>query len=268
MVASRLDDTRLRSDVHKRRIKLVSLMAGIAAAAGTAFSVTPAMAATCTTSAQWGVCFPANSTQNIEADNNVWNASADPGWSQTLAATTATQWTATAKMPTVSGYPVISYPEAKLQFYQSQKPLASWNEIVGQWHSGLPAFTTGDRYESAFDLWLDDGPGTSDGHEVMIWTQNDGQYPAGSDTGQQWTDPLYGTGYEVYANSNTVTFVIDTAGVHSGSVDIKDALQYAINLEWPGDPGYNYQFDYGFEVVTTQNVAKVFNLYGLNYNMN
>jgi hypothetical protein len=253
--------------VHRSRIKLVSLTVGIVAAVGTVFGVTPARAATCTTSAQWGVCFPANSTQNFEDDNNVWNAAADPGWSQTLAATTSTQWTATAKMRTVTGNPVISYPEAKLQFYQSQKPLADWNSIVGEWHSGLPTWVSGDRYESAYDLWLDDGPGTSDGKEVMIWTQNGGQYPAGSDTHKQWDDPLYGTGYEVYANSGTVTFVIDT-GSHSGSVDIKDALQYAINLEWPGDPGYNYQFDYGFEVVTTQNVAKVFNLYGLLYNMN
>ena len=219
--------------------------------------------ASCVTSDRWGVCFPANGAQAWQAENNVWNAPGDPGWQQTMTATKGEQFSVAANIQATDGQSVISYPEANLTF-TTQKPLAQWNDLVGQWHAGLPNPNTGDRYEMAYDLWFDAGPGQAGSKEVMVWTQNDGQYPGGTDIGT-WTDPRFGNQYEVWENSTTVWFVCKV-GSHTGSVDIKSAAQYAFltNAAWAGSQAVNVAFDYGPEIVTTTGHLETFYVYGVN----
>lgn len=239
-------------------VVIAAIVSGVAV-----FAATPAHASTCMTSAQFGVCFPANG-QTYQDNNNVWNAGAAASWSQTMTAAASTQFSVAANVNAMDGTSVISYPEAALT-YLEPRPLSQWSEIVGQWHAGLPSPHSGDRYEMAYDLWLDAGPGH--GKEVMIWTQNNGQIPGGNNIGP-WVDPMFGNVYDVWVNSTTVWFVC-LVGSHTGSVDIKAVLQHAIkgNPAWAGDPGYNYQFDYGPEIVTTTGHKEIFYLYGLNYIM-
>jgi len=259
--------------VDKKTVSAVlAIWAVLAAVIGVSSMATPAHAASghhrtvtpCVTSAQWGLCFPANGAQTYQDENNVWNAGEAPGWSQTMTATKDTQFSIDANVTASDGQSVISYPEVNYNF-TAPKPLSQYGSIVGQWHAGLPNPNPGDRYEMAYDLWLDAGPGQAGSKEVMVWTQNDGQYPGGTDIGT-WTDPRFGNQYEVWENSTTVWFVCKV-GSHTGSVDIKSALQYAIltNAPWSGDQGNVFSFDYGPEIVTTTGHLETFYVYGVNY---
>lgn len=252
----------------RTRIGEIAIM--IFAVIGMLCSCIPAFASTaqhrsssCVTSDPFGVCFPANGAQTWQADNNVWNTSEDPGWQQTMTATKNEQFIVSANIQATDGQSVISYPEANLNF-TDQRPLSQWGNLVGQWHAGLPDPFPGDRYEMAYDLWFDAGPGQPGSKEVMIWTQNDGQYPGGTNIGT-WTDPRFGNVYDVWENGTTVWFVCHT-GSHTGSVDIKSAAQYAFltNAPWSGSQAVNVAFDYGPEIVTTTGHTETFYVYGVN----
>lgn len=263
--------------MNKVRARVAVVVVALLSAAGIFLGTTPAFATSCVTSDKFGVCFPANGLQLEQVNNNVWNwnDSHVSSWSQTLTASIATQWYAVANIANSSN-DVISYPETSLQFYQSSKPISSWNNIISSWHAGLPGVPQpGDKYEAAYDLWFDAGPGQAGSKEVMIWTDNHGQTPGGTDHGN-WTDPTYNRSYEVWWDDTqspvkTVWFVADTNS-HTGSVDIWDAALTARAAAWPGDDFYNIQFDYGFEDVNSSGQSaggnQKFNLAGLSWTMN
>jgi hypothetical protein len=226
----------------------------------------PAYASTCTTSAQYGECYVG---QTPVVQNNVWNAGADPGWSQTLTATTGYKWTVVANMANQSQ--VVSYPNSLFVEQQAggPVPLSEYNTITSSWHIGLPAEKTNDGYEAAYDIWLGGGPGSSTGQEVMVWNDNYHETPAGSNTGVVWTDPDYGSKYDVWTNSGnaTVSLVIQTNSI-SGSVDLLDLLNYVATHYSHDSVDTLAQIGYGFEIRSTSGTSETFLLYGFALSIN
>lgn len=217
-----------------------------------------AHAATCTKiDVALDECF---ATTTTAVQTNVWNTAADTDWHQTLTATSQTTWNVVAKM---NGTAVVSYPNS---MYLYQVNLANAGYTYSSWHSGLPVTSTGDGYESAYDMWLDGAPGT--GQEVMVWTDTYNETPAGSDTGLTWTDPYFGNKYEIWTNSthSTISFVAKTNS-HTGTVSLGSMLVFVVRYYDTSDPVVAdhtlYQIGYGFEIRTTQDVSKEFSLAGL-----
>ena len=246
-----------------KRTFSIAASAFLVAGATLGVAATNADAATaCSTNAQWGQCsFPPYVLQN-----NVWNAAAAPGWTQTLSATSASDWSVSSDMPG-TGTTVISYPNASDQL-ASPEALSTWSDINGSYNTTLPSGTFSG--EAAYDIWLNHIAGGSNAQEVMIWTDNHGQTPAGSSTGNTWTDPTTGDVYTIWDQGpaddyGTVTLLADTNSA-SGKVDILDALTYLISNDYVLS-GPLASADYGFEIASTDGIAQTFtvNDYGLTF---
>jgi hypothetical protein len=236
----------------KTRIVGAATAVAIAAAIGTAV---PASAqSTCTTSAQYGECFTGD---NPYVQQNVWNATADPGWSQTLTATSATHWTIAANMA-AGNRAVISYPG--LVDTTDNDPVSGYAKLYGEWHDSLPASPgSTDDYEAAFDIWLNGNYSDPDAQEIMVWTDTYHQTPAGSNTGVKWTDPTFGAVYDVWTNSaNTTVTLVAQKNATEGDVDLKSLLTYvSTKYSYDGDNLLN-QVDYGFEICSTSGKTETF----------
>jgi hypothetical protein len=155
--------------------RIVLLAAPLIAAGGLAAGVsTAAQAATCTTSAQYGTC----SYPPYVVNQDEWNETT--GSTQTLTATGAGHWTVTTSQP--SGAYVRTYPDVSQNL---PGDAFSTYHTVTQNFSDSVSYTSGTG-ETAADLWLNGAPGTSTYNsstvEVMVWTDNNGQTPAGTDT--------------------------------------------------------------------------------------
>jgi hypothetical protein len=228
------------------------------------------LGAPCVTSAGRGSCGPysyagitgGNQTSVIQ---DVWNPI--DGASQTLTAYNPGNWSASASMP-AGNTAVVSYPDTQ-QIYTTNAnapdPLSSFSSITSSF-TGSDPDGAGSDYEAAYDIWA--GTGTSDyAQEIMIWTDNHGQRPAGS---QLQTVTIAGVSYQVWSTGkagstgNPVTLV-------TGSNETSGTVNVLADLDWleangymPAGSGLN-QIDYGWEICSTGGVPETFTLsqYGI-----
>lgn len=149
---------------------LLVLAAPLMAAAGLAHSP----AATCTTSAQYGTC----SFGPYVVNQDEWNPASGSG--QTLTAASHNHWSVRTSQPPgayVRTYPDILQNLPGYAFSSYRRAVQTFTDSV--------TYTSGTG-ETAADLWLNGAPGTSTYNsstvEVMVWTSNHGQTPAGTDT--------------------------------------------------------------------------------------
>ena len=109
--------------------------------------------------------------------NNMWNAS---GYSvsQTLYACSYSNWYVTATMNNDNGDGAVkTYPNSQRDFTDTISSLSSVTSTFAETSPGTGI------YKDAYDIWLN-GLATSGSTELMIWTQNNGQTPSGSDRGR------------------------------------------------------------------------------------
>ncbi len=99
----------------------------------------------------------------------MWN---DGGGKQTLKACAYNNWNVTATQPNTTS--VKTYPNVHKDY--DDKPLSSFNTLTSTFAAKTPH--TG-IYNVAYDIWLN-GVATEGSTEVMIWTDNYKQVPAGS----------------------------------------------------------------------------------------
>ena len=71
-------------------------------------------------------------------------------------------------------------------------------------------------FEDAYDIWLN-GTAGAGGDEVMIWTDNHGEYPAGSPV---TTATFDGQSYTVWKGNNGPVSFVRNSNVGSGSVNL------------------------------------------------
>jgi len=180
--------------------------------------------------------------------NNMWNAGGG-GISQTLSACSSSDWYVDANVADDDGG-VKTYPNSAYN-YADPPEISSLSTVTSTFGSTLPA--SGD-FEDAYDIWLNGTAGTG-GDEVMIWTDNQGQTPAGS---QVATVTIDGQSYTVWAaTGGPVTFVPDT-NVTGGDLNLLPFFQWLISQGYePANSTLN-QVAYGAEIVSTNATPETF----------
>ncbi|MET8851310.1 hypothetical protein [Amycolatopsis sp. NPDC004625] len=174
--------------------------------------------------------------------NNMWNAGeAGP---ETLRACAYDNWYVDSTQPASTS--VKTYPNVHKDINdQKGKPVNDYSVIKSTFAGRGPG--TG-VYDVAYDLWLNgvgDGKGVS---ELMVWTENSKQVPAGDKLS---TYTAGGSTYDVWADDEGYVAFVSRATQYSGSVDLKAMIGWAIGKGLiPANPTIN-QIGYGIEFCST-----------------
>ena len=221
----------------------------------------------CVTSSNSGSCGPYNYAgisggggNQASVIQDVWNPI--KGASQKLTAYNPGNWSVSADMP-ASNTAVVSYPDTQETYTTTSdtpNPLSDFSSITSSFAENGPA-SRGDDYEAAYDIWA--GTGNNNyAQEIMIWVDNHGQTPAGSDVASAAID---GVRYKVWSTSkagtvgDTVSMVLNS-NRSSGSVNILADLNWLkSNGYMPAGSGLN-QIDFGWEICSTGGVPETFTL--------
>jgi hypothetical protein len=181
--------------------------------------------------------------------NDMWNEGAG-NVSQTLYACSFSDWYVTTTAS--GGGSVLTYPDSHLDVPNTPE-ISSLSSVTSTFADSNPNTGT---YEDAYDIWLNgiaDPSGGSD--ELMIWTNNHGQTPAGSPMatvtigGQTWTAWKGNGGYMAFVASSNVT---------AGSLNLLAFLQWITAEGWvPANSTLN-QVDYGVEICSTNGAPATF----------
>jgi hypothetical protein len=181
--------------------------------------------------------------------NNMWNAGGG-GITQTLSACSASSWFVKANVAEDGGG-VKTYPNSHYNFANAPQ-ISSLNSVTSTFGQASP---DSGNFEDAYDIWLN-GLAGAGGDEVMIWTENHGEYPAGSPV---TTATFDGQAYTVWKGGNgPVSFVRDS-NVSSGSVNLLEFFQWLINKGWEPANSRLEQVDYGVEIASTNGAQETFN---------
>lgn len=262
--------------IRKRLAGILLAVAAVTAAIIPAGLSASAAGTTCTTSAQDGTCGPWSAGPAIYSDNgapwvvqDIWNPSAN--WQQTLNATDAGDWSVTASMA-AGNKAVVSYPDTQdtLTLPTGTPALSQFgSSLISTYSQGDPA-GAGQDYEWAYDLWLSpqNGPAWQNDLEVMVWTDNHGQTPAGSDSGRVYTAPD-GTQYEVWLRSgasNVSSYgtisLVRKANAQSGTVDLDSVVGWLKSSGMVAASASYDQIDYGLEICSTGGASLTYPLTG------
>ncbi|HKS48541.1 MAG TPA: hypothetical protein VJT49_26205 [Amycolatopsis sp.] len=199
------------------------------------------------------------STDGYYVHNNMWNESeAGP---ETLYACAYNNWYVDSTQPATSS--VKTYPNVHKDINNLDgTPFDHYSSITSTFAGRGPG--TG-IYDVAYDVWLNgvgDGAGVT---ELMVWTENLEQVPAGS---KVTTYSAGGVTYDVWKDEGGyVAFVAQTT-LYSGSVDLKAMISWAIGKGYiPRDPTVN-QIGYGIEFCSTNNSSARFTLTDFSVTMN
>jgi hypothetical protein len=181
--------------------------------------------------------------------NDMWGIS---GYSvsQTLSACSYSNWYVTATMNNDSGDGAVkTYPNSHRD-WDSEPAISSLQSVTSTFAETSPG--TG-IYEDAYDIWLN-GIATGSSTEVMIWTENQGQRPSGS---QVATVTLDGRSWAVWKGSSYIAFVAGS-NFTSGTMNLLTFFQWIMGQGWiPGNSTLG-QVDYGVELVSTNGAPATF----------
>jgi Glycosyl hydrolase family 12 len=182
--------------------------------------------------------------------NDAWNVSAYKV-SQTLYACSSANWYVVATMDNSKGDGAVkTYPDSHRDF-DSEPAISSFNSITSTFAETSP--DTG-IYEDAYDIWLN-GVASSGSTEVMIWTDNHGQTPAGSVQGTVTVD---GRSYTVYKTTgNYIAFVADS-NFTSGTMDLLAFFKWLMTKGLISGSSTLGAVDYGVELVSTNGAPATF----------
>jgi hypothetical protein len=208
--------------------------------AGTAACTDP----TFTTSSDFG-------SENLgpyTVSNNMWNAGGG-GITQTLSACSASSWFVTANVAEDGGG-VKTYPNSHYN-YADTPTINSLGSVTSTFGSTSPG--NGD-FEDAYDIWLN-GTAGAGGDEVMIWTDNHGETPAGSPV---TTATFDGQSYTVWKGNNGPVSFVSNTNVSAGDVNLLQFFQWLISKGYEPANSKLYQVDYGVEIATTNGAQETF----------
>ena len=259
------------------------LAAAVLAAAFAAAAPASAQAWDCTSAGYDGACpasgyatpdyqYPrvfGSDGYNTDLQGNWWNCpssycgdpSANPVQLEADTPADGGTWAVTATQPAgntaVNGYPDL---QQVMTLSDNTGPLISSFRYLHSRFSVAQPDQPGDDYEAAYDIWLDNPACSSCHNEIMVWTDNYGQTPAGNVTAHA---TVYGVPMTVWADTNTVSFVYDTP-VASGTVHIIELMDWLISHKYiPADTGFGL-VDFGWEICSTHGVSETFTVNSYN----
>jgi hypothetical protein len=131
-------------------------------------------------------------------------------------------------------------------------PISSFKTIASTFAETSPHVGI---YNVAYDIWIN-GIATSGCTEIMIWTENYNQVPAGSKAA---TVTLGSRTYDVWktANSGYIAFV-PTAVFTSGTVDLLEIFNWTMSKTWLHSNSTLGQICFGVEIVSTNGADATF----------
>ena len=209
------------------------LLAGWAAGRSAAECVSPAF----TTSDQNGGW----SNGGYYVHNNMWNRDIPLG-PETLYACSYKDWYVVSNQ-TNSGGAVKTYPNVHKDY--NNVPISSFKYLTSTFAAAGPQVGI---YNVAYDIWLN-GVATAGANEVMIWTENRGQVPAGNKVDSV---TLGGLSYSVWkTGGNAYIAFVAASPVLSGTLDLRALLDWILAKGWIPSASTLGQICFGVEIVST-----------------
>jgi hypothetical protein len=188
------------------------------------------------------------STEGYYVHNNMWNTSANPG-PETLYACSYHSWYVVSNQTNSAGA-VKTYPNVHKDY--NNVPISSFNTITSTFAAVSPHVGI---YNVSFDIWMN-GVATAGSTELMIWTENYNQVPAGSKTA---TVTFGGRTFDVWKTSDShyIAFV-PTVVMTSGTLDILEIFKWTMSRGWLAANSTLGQLDFGVEIVSTNGANATF----------
>jgi hypothetical protein len=183
--------------------------------------------------------------------NNMWNAE---GYdvSQTMSVCDHTSWYVDDTVPAGTDSAVKTFPNVHVDYHNwstgYEPALSSFNRIMSSYAGQGAGIGV---YDVAYDIWLN-GVASAGSNEVMIWTENKGQTPAGSLIASNVT--MSDKSWNVWAtSSNGYIAFVPTRGrsYQSGTLNLKAFFTYLVHEGRIPSTSTLGQIDYGVEVVST-----------------
>jgi hypothetical protein len=176
--------------------------------------------------------------------NNLWNAAKYPGTTGTTQVCSYHSWNHIGTASNSSGNgEVKTFPNVHKDY--SGRTISSFPRLTSTFAATAPGVGI---YDVAYDLWLNGVPND----EVMIWTDNHNQFPAGSRFAAGVS--LSGHSWDVYATSgNGYIAFVPSGGARytSGTLDLKAMLSYLVAQGRVASSSTVDQICYGVEIVDT-----------------
>jgi cell division septation protein DedD len=174
--------------------------------------------------------------------NNMWNNS---NGTYTLAACDYDNWYVDVTQPLPGDKGVQAYPNVHKDY--DDVPLSKIKSAT--FAATTPENCSACIYNVAFDAWIGDGLS----NELMIWTDNKGQVPAGQKVG---TVTFGGFTYDVWHTSGYTAYVSQVTQ-KSGTMPLASFFDDMASRGW-APKATTWQVDYGVEVVSTGNTKQRF----------
>lgn len=187
--------------------------------------------------------------------NNLWNA-ADYQVSQKLAACSYRDWSVTATADNNNGDGAVkTYPNVHKDYHDwdtgKEPPLSDYPRITSTFATQSPR--TG-IYNVAYDIWLNGVPGD---REIMIWTDNYRQSPAGDRVADGLS--FSGTTWDLYAtDDNEYLAFVPAKPMTKGSLDLTAFLNYLVKEDRVPANSTLGQICFGVEIVSTDGKPATF----------
>jgi len=129
--------------------------------------------------------------------------------------------------------------------YQAAPAISSFQSITTTFAATSPHVGI---YDVAYDIWLN-GVASAGSNEIMIWTENFKQVPAGTKVDSV---SLGGQAYDVYRTGDGGYIALVPAQVMlSGTIDLLGMFQYLMSKGFLAADSTIGQIDYGVEIVST-----------------
>ncbi len=180
--------------------------------------------------------------------NNMWNAD---GYhvSQRLAACSYRNWYVTATADDDRGDGAVkTYPNVHKDYHDwdtgKEPPLDSYRKLTSTFAATGPRVGV---YDLAYDIWLNGVPGN---REIMIWTDNRGQAPAGSRVASGLS--FAGRAWDLYAtDDNEYLAFVPRRAMARGTLDLRAFLSYLVGKGRVPARSTLGQICFGVEIVST-----------------
>jgi hypothetical protein len=156
------------------------------------------------------------------------------------------------------GGAVQSYPSSQYTFAKPVE-ISKFSSLTSDFRFSHPPTGSGLDYEAAYDVWINNYGGNNH-TEMMIWTYNHGQRPAGTKLSK--TIRVNGRVYDVWKGGtlkkggDIVTFVA-ASNYTSGDTNLLPFLHAAAERGWlyKGANARLWQVDYGAELCATRGLT-------------
>ena len=183
--------------------------------------------------------------------------------SQDLCVTSPSSWSLNTSVGPPGNGGVQSYPDVAQQMNDwgsagANPPLSALTDLTSTFNTTAPDIATG-NWEEAYDIWL-----SSTNNEVMIWTDTSNSRlsdngativnPDVTIDGVSYTYQVYEQGTNQSSCGLTVCGSIDmvrNSPESSGSVDIRDVLNYLISVGAEPSNIAIGEIDFGWEICST-----------------